>query len=695
MKDFKLFYYLLENKDKSSNYPFVFLCTYNTKDNSIERPIKYALTEFSKDKKLIDLLSFLDCEKRKNTLIAGLINQDIFYAPCMITLEEANRFIDEAVKYEKDVEVRLPKWKKPEKVQIQPEFEKNKVSLGVTDFNINVFISKQKFSTEQLEEIVENNSFLAMIKNRWVKLDKKQINKTLKVIKNLKESIEKENINDVKEILDAEKEKLKEEDIDLKIDNSFWLIYLENKLKNTKIESEIDLNGLTTKPFDYQITGIKWLTSMYNMKLGGILGDEPGLGKTLMTLGMIQSVTNTYGKQKILVIAPTSLIGNWQLEAAKHTPNLKTYVAHSSYNRSSSKIEIENFNSYDIFIATYNGVQNQKWILQENWDMVILDEAQYIKNPKTKRTLTIKQLKSKFRLAISGTILENNLTDLWSSMDFLNPNLFGSISNFRKFNTEERLPILKQIMKSFILRRKKTNVTNLPNKNIIDVPITMSIKQIALYQNIIDKIKNKEMSVLSSLIKLKQITNHPSQYLGDGVYNITDSGKFIKLLELCKIIKDKSETPIIFTQFTEIIPAIVMLLNQVFDKRGVFIDGSVTPKKRTEIVSSFQKGNYGFLVASSKAVNAGITLTYSNNIIFFDLLWNMSSMEQCMDRVHRISQEKEVFVYRFVTEGTIEEGIINLIESKHELFKSVIPEEQEELIEKEFINLFKDNLMVA
>lgn len=695
MKDFKLFYYLLENKDNSNNYPFVFFCTYNTENNSIERPIKYALTEFSKDKKLVELLSFLDCEKRKNTFVAKLINQDIFYSPCMITLEEANRFVNESVKYEKDVEVRLPKWKKPEKVQIYPEFEKSKVSLGVTDFNINVFIGKQKFSPEQLEEIVENNSFLAMIKNKWVKLDRNQISKTLKVIENLKESVEKENVNDVKKFIDEEKEKLKEEDIDLKIDNSFWLVYLEKKLKDIRSEPNIDLNGLITKPFDYQITGIKWLVSMYEMKLGGILGDEPGLGKTLMTLGMIQSITNTHGKQKVLVVAPTSLIGNWQLEAQTHTPDLQTYVAHSSFNKNSSKSGIKNFNNYDIFIVTYNGVQNQEWILQEDWDMIILDEAQYIKNPKTKRTLTIKQLKSKFRLAISGTILENNLTDLWSSMDFLNPDLFGSVSNFRKFNTEDRLPILKQIMKSFILRRKKTSVIDLPKKNIIDVPITMSVKQIALYQNVIDKIKDKEITVLSSLIKLKQITNHPSQYLGDGRYNIEDSGKFIKLLELCKTIKEKSETPIIFTQFTEIIPAMVALLNQVFDKSGVFIDGSITPKKRSKIVADFQKGTYGFLIASSKAVNAGITLTYANNIIFFDLLWNMSSMEQCMDRVHRISQKKDVFVYRFITEGTIEEGIANLIQSKHELFKAVIPEEQEELIEKEFINLFKDNLMVA
>jgi len=280
-------------------------------------------------------------------------------------------------------------------------------------------------------------------------------------------------------------------------------------------------------------------------------------------------------------------------------------------------------------------------------------------------------------------------------LDFCNPGLYGTLSEFKKLNNEAGFLVIRKVMEFFTLRRVKENkdIIDLPDKIVTDIPIQMTTKQVALYSRVIEQVRNREMAVLSSITKLKQIINSPSQYLGDNEYKIEDSGKMIKLLEVAKQVKEKGTPLVVFTCFKEIIPPLIALLSTVFDKPGAYIDGGVSPKERSKIVEQFQGGKVDFLVASIKAANSGLTLTKSSDLVFYDLAWNAATMNQAADRIHRISQTEVCNIYRFITTGTLEEGIAKLIAHKQELMDQLIPTHQEEIIKKEFIEIFKQELL--
>ncbi len=331
------------------------------------------------------------------------------------------------------------------------------------------------------------------------------------------------------------------------------------------------------------------------------------------------------------------------------------------------------------------------WLLDRDWSIIIADEAQAIKNPLAKQTKAIKRLKSKHRIALTGTPIENHLSDLWSLFDFVSPGLLGSAKDFEGFikragkNGESPYAILRALVRPYILRRMKTDknvISDLPDKTEIKTFCPLSKKQAVLYQASVeslakeikhaDGIKRRGI-ILSYLMRFKQICNHPSHFTKDGDFSGADSGKFLRLKEICEVISEKQEKVLVFTQFKEITGFLADFLQAIFGRRGLVLHGETQVKKRFEMVQAFQKDDGpAYFVLSLKAGGTGLNLTAASHVIHFDRWWNPAVENQATDRAFRIGQKKKVLVHKFICKGTLEERIDALIESKQAISKEIL-----------------------
>lgn len=329
-------------------------------------------------------------------------------------------------------------------------------------------------------------------------------------------------------------------------------------------------------------------------------------------------------------------------------------------------------------------------LASRKWDMVILDEAQAIKNASAKQTKAVKAVPARWRLAMTGTPIENSLADLWSLFDFLTPGLLGNAKQFTSFTRtlqdhSENHRKLKDTVGPFMLRRVKTDktvISDLPEKIEQTEYVSLTKKQTALYQNLVRTIAQelndaegiqRKGLVLSSIVKFKQICNTPGQYLDNGDYSPKDSGKFTRLAEMCRTIGANRERVLVFTQFRELCEPLAEYLATVFGKQGLVLHGGVTPKKRAKLVEEFNGHQYvPYLVVSVKAGGVGLNLTAANHVVHFDRWWNPAVENQATDRAFRIGQHRNVFVYKFVTSGTMEEKIDALIQRKTELSEHLL-----------------------
>jgi len=352
----------------------------------------------------------------------------------------------------------------------------------------------------------------------------------------------------------------------------------------------------------------------------------------------------------------------------------------------------------------------QQWILDTSWNLVILDEAQAIKNPSSRQTRAVKSLKSASRIALTGTPIENRLTDLWSLFDFTCPGLLGNLSTFLKFSkslsekgTSNYAP-LRKLVSPYLLRRLKTDksvISDLPEKTEVYAYCNLAPKQAAIYQKAVNELiaslKDAEGIqrsglVLTTLMRLKQICNHPSQATGDNEYKPQASGKFERLRELCEEIAARQEKVLIFTQFREIIDPLSSYLAEIFGRPGLALHGGTPVTQRKRLVDSFQtEDGPPFFVLSLKAGGSGLTLTAASHVIHFDRWWNPAVENQATDRAFRIGQKKNVLVHKFVSRGTIEEKVDRLIADKRSLSDSLLETSSEpkltELTDEELLNL--------
>nr|WP_269144182.1 DEAD/DEAH box helicase [Clostridium guangxiense] len=446
---------------------------------------------------------------------------------------------------------------------------------------------------------------------------------------------------------------------------------IENNLNGLNYDKISLPNNLKASLRDYQISGFRWFKNLSKLGLGGILADEMGLGKTVQTIAFILS---ELGKIS-LIIVPTSLLYNWKAEINKFAPILKVGIAHGT------SFKYETLHKYDVILTTYgtlrNNIENFKHI---KFDYCIIDEAQNIKNSSAQITTSVKKINAKIKFALTGTPIENNLSELWSIFDFIMPDYLYSKEIFDKklaYDFERNFENLKLLIKPFILRRtKKEVIKDLPDKIEEKILVEMTPMQKLIYNSYIktvrDKLKNatnKNTEIFSYLIKLRQICLDPSLVLTDYTGG---SGKFKIVIELLEEQIASNNKVLLFSQFTSVLKKI----SELFKEKGIeylYLDGSIPPKERINLTQKFNTSSKPIVfLISLKAGGTGLNLTAASSVIHFDPWWNPAVENQATDRAHRIGQKNVVHVIKLVARETIEEKIVLLQESKKELIESVI-----------------------
>ncbi len=462
---------------------------------------------------------------------------------------------------------------------------------------------------------------------------------------------------------------------------------LENFEEIEETELPIGFHG-NLRP--YQKAGFDWLCFLKNYRFGGCLADDMGLGKTVTTLAFLQKIKEEKPSEPSILVLPTSLIYNWQKEAAKFTPELRTMI-HFGSQRSK---DANAFQFYDLVICSYGVLRiDIEFIKRFRFNYAILDESQSIKNATSANFKAVMDLNTNNRLILTGTPLENTTLDLWTQMSFINPGLLGGLTSFKKnYQTlidkrkdDSALRVLAAKIKPFMLRRNKRQVAqDLPEKIESIVYSQMTEEQEKLYEETKSYVRNQIMGmeekggakrssilVLQGLAKLRQIANHPSMTVSDYHGN---SGKAIDIMErLIEVVNDKAKT-LVFSQFVKHLEYVANELN----KEGIpflYLDGST--KNRMELVDRFQNvDSETIFLISLKAGGVGLNLTAAENVFILDPWWNPAIEAQAIDRAHRIGQTKTVFSYKFITQNTIEEKILELQNTKKQLFDNLIIEEE-------------------
>jgi SNF2 family DNA or RNA helicase len=499
------------------------------------------------------------------------------------------------------------------------------------------------------------------------------------------------------------------------IETEGWLKKVLDKLKEGgKFELRNPPEGLSGELRPYQRRGYSWLHFLQETGLGACLADDMGLGKTIQTLSFIQNKREEGETRPFLLICPTSVVNNWKMEAEKFTPRLDVLIHHGSDRRKKERFQKEAAR-YAMVLSSYGLIARDIDFLREvPWAGIVLDEAQNIRNHETKRARACRAVPASCRIALTGTPVENHVGDLWSIMDFLNPGLLGNYSYFKTnfhrpiqvWKNEEAASRLRKITAPFILRRLKTDrsvITDLPEKIETREYCNLTREQVSLYKAVLDEVEDKIESsegmerkglILSTLTRLKQICNHPSQYAKDDNPSPTRSGKQDRLFQMLHEIREGGERSLVFTQYAEMGRIPQQSLVEEFMEDVFFICGATPRKRRDEMVRIFQEDQDAphIFVLSLKAGGTGLNLSRANHVFHYDRWWNPAVENQATDRAFRIGQKKNVLVHKFVVVGTLEERIDRMIESKSEIAEQVLGKGEAgltELSNEEIKNLIK------
>ena len=448
---------------------------------------------------------------------------------------------------------------------------------------------------------------------------------------------------------------------------------------------------------EYQVRGFSWLSYLERLGFGACLADDMGLGKTVQVLATIlDDKTRSPGVGPTLLVAPTSVLGNWQRECERFTPALSTRIHHGPKRPKGVKPFSDSIRGVDIVIASFGVARLDAATLSKvSWHRLVVDESQNVKNPSAAVTKAIRRFKARRRIAMTGTPVENRLMDLWSLFSVINPGYLGSVAEFRR-NVER--PImrdrdrgvtkqLRRMVQPFILRRMKTDraiIKDLPSKVEQNSYCNLTPEQASLYQAVVREMEQKledaegigrQGLVLATLMRLKQICNHPAQFLQDGSkFAERRSHKLSRVCEMLDEIDAENESALVFTQFAEIGKSLETLFRRRYGGKVYYLHGGTPRTRREHMVEQFQNPDTerAIFVLSLRAGGTGITLTRANHVIHFDRWWNPAVENQATDRAYRIGQEKKVFVHKMVTMGTLEERIDELIESKKKLAEEIV-----------------------
>jgi len=713
-------FHLAENKSNEA-YPFAFLATYSTGFGSGGRvkhiPLRRAMEQYAGAKNhsaLIKLLSPVEQASKQIDWVGRLVDSGEIYQPLAWPAYFAHKFLQTVPSLEDcGLTVRIPNWwKKRPRPQVSVTIgQKRQSKFGVDallDFNVAVALNGETLSADEIKDILSGEDGLVLVKGQWVEVDREKLQEAIDHWQGLQEQAENGEISFIEGmrlLAGASSDLTNDEQAD---HEKQWVHIsaggaLREILSGLREPANLDSvkigSQLKTQLRPYQQRGLAWLRFLAELGLGACLADDMGLGKTIQVLALLLYNQKNKTKKKTkpsLLIVPASLLSNWRKEAERFTPSLNLTFLHPAETERKRLEKITKnpdkaLTQSDLLITTYSMLTRQPWLRRIDWQLVILDEAQAIKNPSTRQSKAAKKLSARSRIVLTGTPVENRLGDLWSLFDFLNPGLLGSANVFKKFikglqdREHNQFAPLRQLVRPYILRRLKTDrkvITDLPDKIETPCYCKLSKQQVKLYEQTVKALKStlknadgmaRRGMVLQSLMRLKQICNHPSQLTGDGDYIASDSGKFLRLGEVCDEIASRQEKALVFTQFREITDSLADYLATVFGRTGVILHGGTAVKKRRALVEQFQSDDGPpFFILSLKAGGTGLNLTAACHVIHFDRWWNPAVENQATDRAFRIGQKHNVLVHKFITTGTVEEKIDAMITEKQKMADEIL-----------------------
>ncbi len=704
--------HLAENR-RDLAYPFAFLATYAQGVGRSARvqhqPLSQALQEYAGTKNkatLIRLLEPLHRASQQSALVRELVESRDIYHPLAWTPREAYRLLrDIPVLEAAGLTVRVPDWwaRRPRPLVRVTLGEKGRRALdadALLAFQVGVAMGDQALTDAEWQALLAAEDGLVWLKGQWVEVDREKLAQALRHWRDVEREVASGGLSfhQGMRLLAGAPTDLRTEAAETEA--RAWTVVeadgplqellgrLRNPVSCDPLE-EVALRG-TLRP--YQRTGASWLGFLSGLGFGACLADDMGLGKTIQMLALLLARAREKPADPSLIVLPASLLSNWKAEIARFAPELRALFLHpSELGPTPLAATQQAVGQYNVVLTTYGMLARTPWLAQVAWDLVILDEAQAIKNPAARQTRAVKALQGRARIALTGTPVENRLGDLWSLFDFLNPGLLGGATRFRDFirALERREPPdyapLRNLVRPYILRRLKTDkavAPDLPDKTEVRVFCGLAKPQAVLYQRAVEELARtlggqggiaRRGLILAFLLRFKQICNHPSHATGDGVYGPEASAKFLRLGELCEEIAGRQEKALVFTQFREIAEPLAQFLAGVFGRPGLVLHGGVAVGRRRGLVEAFQREEGPpFFVLSVRAGGLGLNLTAASHVIHFDRWWNPAVENQATDRAFRIGQHRNVLVHKFVCRGTVEERIDAMLEEKRALAQGVL-----------------------
>ncbi len=727
----RVYFHLAENK-ADPDHPFGFLATYTTRLSGQARPqhqpLRQALRTFSGNRSaLLSLLAPVDRAAAVSPLLKDLVDTGDVFEALAWTPHEAHRFLHDVPAFEAaGIMIRVPDWwrrERPRRLEVSVTVGgKPPTTLGLDallDFSVALAVDGEPISDAEWRAILAGTDGLALVRGRWVELDREKLREVLGHWESARRAAraglsfrEAMRLLAGAAVADGEAAEVPAPAGDWsRVAAGTWLATTLAGLRDPRALAAATPRALRATLRPYQDVGVRWLRFLSRLGLGACLADDMGLGKTIQVLGLLLLLKGdrpragdrdaAARRPPSLLVVPASLIANWLAEIERFAPDLAVIVAHPSArpSRQLAALPAGELAGADLVITTYGQVARLPWLGETAWTLIVLDEAQAIKNPGTRQARAVKQLRGSARVALTGTPIENRLGDLWSLFDFLNPGLLGSARAFTRATrdmaagSDRHYGPLRSLVQPYILRRLKTDrqvIADLPDKTEVRAFCALTRKQAALYQQAVQELERRlgategierRGTILATLVRLKQICNHPSQWLGDGAFAPEHSGKFARLAELVEELASRQEKALVFTQFREMAGPLSDYLARLFGRPGLVLHGQTPVKERMKLVERFQTDEaIPFFVLSLRAGGTGLNLTAASQVIHFDRWWNPAVENQATDRAFRIGQRRNVLVHKFVCRGTVEERIDALIEQKKGLAADLLAPAGDSLI---------------
>jgi hypothetical protein len=716
---------LAENR-RDPDAPFAFMATYTTQLSAQARaqhlPLGEALRAYAgraNRDKLLALLLPVQRAAERSAWLRKLVEDGDIYHPQRWGASDAASLLGSATDLEAaGIVLRMPAgWAagRPARPRVTATIgggAPSKLGLdGLLDFSVAVTLDGETLTEAEIRTLLASTAGLALLRGRWVEVDRERLERTLTQFHHAQALAEKDGLSFTEAMRLLAGAGITEDAGDEAATAEWgavvagpWLAETLERLRAPEVAGVDPGPALRGTLRPYQRAGVQWLYLLSGMGLGACLADDMGLGKTIQVLALLlvqrrgdvsasSPVTDPDVPAPSLLVAPASLLANWTAEIETFAPSLNARIVHPS---AMTAEEIRQFTpdqaaKLDLVITSYGTLLRVPVLSTIAWRLVILDEAQAIKNPGAKQTRAARALNAKARIALTGTPVENRLGDLWSIFDVINPGLLGNAKQFARYakgladRPHNPYGPLRALVRPYILRRMKTDrsvIADLPDKTEVKAICQLSRRQVALYTQAVEEADSalraadgiaRKGLVLALLMRLKQICNHPAHWLGGDAWPEADSGKFARLREIAEVVAARQEKLLIFTQFREATAPLAGFLGGIFGRPGLVLHGETPVRTRATLVRRFQDDEtVPFFVLTLKAGGSGLTLTAASHVVHFDRWWNPAVENQATDRAFRLGQKRNVLVHKFLCRGTLEDKIDTLIESKRAMSDALL-----------------------